>query len=140
MLNDDLAAICSLNLKRNGSGSMAHLLEQQHILRREFNATPAAVNGGEQNGHQSTTAGGGNGGQMQQSQSNSSSLSPSIEQVSLKNKFRPKPGVHLGPGEMMCPLLGVDSKFGSPLPRGRVGDRRGPPRRRLVAISGCEAD
>lgn len=54
---------CSFNadlgrdsLSRNGS--MAHLLEQQHLLRREFNATPDSV-----------------------AYSVGSSLSPSIEQV-----------------------------------------------------------
>jgi hypothetical protein len=67
----DMAAISSLNLKRNGSGSMAHLLEQQHILRREFTATPATNGGSSSDGH----------GQLQSSNSNSSSLSPSIEQV-----------------------------------------------------------
>lgn len=39
---------------------MAHLLEQQHLLRREFTATPDS---------------------MAHSHSNNSSLSPSIEQV-----------------------------------------------------------
>ncbi|KAL3102223.1 hypothetical protein niasHS_003632 [Heterodera schachtii] len=66
----DLAAISSLNLQRNGSGSMAHLLEQQHILRREFTTTPnsdGAVS-------VSDSAGG-------CARSNSSSLSPSIEQL-----------------------------------------------------------
>jgi hypothetical protein len=50
--------ICRDNLSRNGS--MAHLLEQQHLLRREFTATPDS---------------------MAHSHSNNSSLSPSIEQV-----------------------------------------------------------
>ncbi|KAI6182631.1 Synaptotagmin-11 [Aphelenchoides bicaudatus] len=31
------------SLSRNGSGSMAHLLEQQHLLRREFTATPDSM-------------------------------------------------------------------------------------------------
>ncbi|CAD5206657.1 unnamed protein product [Bursaphelenchus okinawaensis] len=57
---------CSFNadvgrdsLSRNGS--MAHLLEQQHLLRREFNATPDSVQ-----------------------YSTNSSLSPSIEQLNIE--------------------------------------------------------
>nr|CAD2175735.1 unnamed protein product [Meloidogyne enterolobii] len=76
----DLAAISALNSRCHrsgpGTGSMAHLLEQQHILRREFTSAtiPSQQQHSVENGGSSTILHG--------SQSNSSSsLSPSMEQV-----------------------------------------------------------
>ncbi|CAK5074367.1 unnamed protein product [Meloidogyne enterolobii] len=76
----DLAAISALNSRCHrsgpGTGSMAHLLEQQHILRREFTSAtiPSQQQHSVENGGSSTILHG--------SQSNSSSsLSPSMEQL-----------------------------------------------------------
>uniref|UniRef100_A0A915MX99 Uncharacterized protein n=1 Tax=Meloidogyne javanica TaxID=6303 RepID=A0A915MX99_MELJA len=77
----DLAAISALNSRCHrsgpGTGSMAHLLEQQHILRREFTSAtiPSQQQHSMENGGSNTTI-------LHGSHSNSSSsLSPSMEQV-----------------------------------------------------------